>query len=88
MQFKEQSDVNVTIAWHSTNTSVKIWIISALILFDFHFIDVLILKVAVKFYFTLNTPQTKFPEDACFVSLDVSVRAAVLSNMIKHIPCL
>jgi hypothetical protein len=56
--------------------------------FDLHFIDVLMLKLAVQFYLTLHTPQTKFPEVAGFVSVDVSVRAAVLSNTIKNIPCL
>jgi len=43
-------------------------------------------KNSCSIYLTLNTPQTKFPEDAGFVSFDVSVRAAVVNNMIKQIP--
>jgi len=45
-------------------------------------------KNSHSIYLTLNTLQTKFPEDAGFVSVDVSVTAFVLSNMIKHIPFL
>jgi hypothetical protein len=41
------------------------------------------LKIAIKCYLNLNTQQTKFPVGVGFVFVNVSVRAALLSNMIK-----